>query len=294
MTILKKNYPVQGRLLSWPRFQAFDIGYVTKHGLNVFVIPHFNSTNYLALSRRFCSTIIRFQTFTVVWVERNVFFPTSAPRLVADYSCSVRTYCARLSLPKSEWTYHFVQGLNSEIREYVILQQPGTFEAAENFALLKEFVLVSSVKPQVLDVKEMSTQVNEELKEIVTPKDKTIGSLNQQSSGFSKLDMQQIIREELQQFLSNAVPNSNGFRQRRPNLKVRKIHSRIGDRICHNCGGKGHLRYNCPAESRRLFPRYKDSRQNDGPHQQKGQSSYNWNSNQGNGPAPLSRFEINS
>ena len=212
----------------------------------------------------------------------------------ADYSCSVRTYFTKLNLPKSEWTYHFVQGLNSEIREYVILQQPGTFEAAENFALLKEFVLVSSVKPQVLDVKEMSAQVNEELKEIVTPKHKTIGSLNQQSSGFSKLDMQQIIREELQQFLSNAVPNSKGFRQRRPNLKVRKFHSRIGDRICHNCGGKGHLRYNCPAKSRRLVPRYKDSRQNDGPHQQKGQSSYNWNSNQGNGPAPLSRFEINS
>ena len=81
LTILKENYPVQGRLLSWPRFHALEIGYVTKHGLNFFVIPHFNSTNYLALSRRFCSTIIRFQTFTVVWVERNVFFPTSAPRL---------------------------------------------------------------------------------------------------------------------------------------------------------------------------------------------------------------------
>ena len=212
---------------------------------------------------------------------------------VADYSCSVRTYCARLNWPKSEWTYHFVQGLNSEIREYVILQQPGTFEAAENFALLKEFVLASSVKPQVLDVKEMSAQVNEELKEVVTPKDKTIGSLNQQTSYFSKLDMQQIIREELQQFLSNAVPNSKRFRQRRPNLKVRKFHSRIGNRICHKCGGKGHLRYNCPAKPRRLVPRYKDSRQNDGPHQQKGQNSYNWNSNQGNGLAPLSRFEIN-
>ena len=117
-----------------------------------------------------------------------------------------------------------MQGLNSEIRAYVILQQPGTFEATENFALLKEFVLASSVKPQALDVKEMSAQVNEELKEIVTPKDKTVGSLNQQTSGFSKLDMQQIIREELQQFLSNAVPNSKGFRQRRPNLKVRKSH----------------------------------------------------------------------
>ena len=130
---------------------------------------------------------------------------------VADYSCSVRTYCAGLNWPKSEWTYHFVQGLNSEIREYVIPQQPDTFEAAENFALLKELVLASSVKPQVLDVKEMSAQVNEELREVVNPKDKTIGSLNQQASYFSKLNMQQIIREELQQFLSNAVLIQNVF-----------------------------------------------------------------------------------
>ena len=69
---------------------------------------------------------------------------------VADYSYSVRTYCSRLHLPKYEWAYHFVQGLRSEIHEYVILQQPGSFEAAENFALLKEFVLASSVKPQTI------------------------------------------------------------------------------------------------------------------------------------------------
>ena len=73
----------------------------------------------------------------------------------------------------------------------------------------------------------MSAQVNEELKEVVTPKDKTIGSLNQQTSGFSKLDMQQIIREDHQQFLSNAVPDSKCLQQRRTNLKVRKFHSRF-------------------------------------------------------------------
>ena len=80
--LLKENNPVQVSFLCQPRFHAFIVGYVTKHGLNFNVIPHFNSTNYLALFRRICSTIIRFETFTVVWVERNVFFPASAPRLL--------------------------------------------------------------------------------------------------------------------------------------------------------------------------------------------------------------------
>jgi len=64
---------------------------------------------------------------------------------VADYSFSIRSLCSRLNLPRSEWIHYFLQGLKPEIREYMILQQPVSFEAAENFAKLKETVL-SSVK----------------------------------------------------------------------------------------------------------------------------------------------------
>ena len=56
---------------------------------------------------------------------------------VADYSQNVRTLCVRLSLPRSEWTYYFIQGLRPEIRDYVILQQPDHLDEAENFAQLK-------------------------------------------------------------------------------------------------------------------------------------------------------------
>ena len=56
---------------------------------------------------------------------------------VADYSYSLRTQCARLSLPRSEWTHYFVQDLKPEIREYVILQQPDNLESAENYAKLR-------------------------------------------------------------------------------------------------------------------------------------------------------------
>ena len=59
---------------------------------------------------------------------------------VADYSYNLRTHCARINLPRSEWTHYFVQGLLPDIREYVILQQPENLESAENFAKLKESV----------------------------------------------------------------------------------------------------------------------------------------------------------
>lgn len=75
---------------------------------------------------------------------------------VADYSYSLRTHCARLNLPRTEWTHYFVQGLKPDIREYVVLQQPDSLEAAENFATL---VLVSSYKKPTFDVKQVSAQI---------------------------------------------------------------------------------------------------------------------------------------
>ena len=94
----------------------------------------------------------------------------------------------------------------------------------------------------------------------------------------------------LPDFINKIKPR---FRQRRPNLRARNFHSRTGRPISHNCGRKDHLPYNSRAKTRRRVPRYNDNRQNNGPHQQKGQNSYNWNFNVGNGLAPLSRFEIN-
>ena len=72
---------------------------------------------------------------------------------VADYSYSLRTHCARLNLPRT------VQGLKPDIREYVVLQQPDSLEAAENFAKLKESVLVSSDRKPTFDVQQVSAQI---------------------------------------------------------------------------------------------------------------------------------------
>jgi len=60
---------------------------------------------------------------------------------VDDYIAEVRQCCSRLNLIQSEWMHHLLKGLRSEIKEYVLLQAPETFEEAEKYARLKEFAL---------------------------------------------------------------------------------------------------------------------------------------------------------
>ena len=93
---------------------------------------------------------------------------------VADYSYSLRTHCARLNFPRTEWTHYFVQGLRPGIREYVGLQKPDTLEAAENFAKLKESVLSTCDKTPTIDVKQVSPKILEEISKSVVPKKKTV------------------------------------------------------------------------------------------------------------------------
>jgi len=74
-----------------------------------------------------------------------------------------------------------VQGLKPQIREYVVLEQPESLEAAKNFAKLKESVLSSSEQTPVFDAKKMSSQIVEELSKVMGPKDQTINAVGQQN-----------------------------------------------------------------------------------------------------------------
>ena len=101
---------------------------------------------------------------------------------VADYAYSLRMHCAKLDLPRSEWTHYFVRGLRLEIREYVVLQQPENLEVAENYAKLKESVLSGSEKQPAIYAKQVSAQIVEELSKAGALKDKTLNALSQQGS----------------------------------------------------------------------------------------------------------------
>ena len=151
---------------------------------------------------------------------------------VADYSHNVRTLCARLSLPRSEWTHYFIQGLRPEIRDYVTLQQPNHPDEAKNFAQLKEFVLASSDETPTSNAQQLLAQVIEKLSATTGSEDKTLGSLNSQQNDFDESEeMRRVIREELQQIMSEEPPKFDSFSRRFRNHR---------NFTCFDCSGNGH------------------------------------------------------
>ena len=201
---------------------------------------------------------------------------------VADYSYSLRQHLARLNLPRTEWKHYFVTGLLGPIHEFVVLNQPETLEAAENYAKLKESVLKSSEKTPAFDAKKVSAEIIQELSKSVPLKDQTISVVGQRSSSVDPGDIRQIIRSEFQQLMGNTAPNTNKFRQRRNyDFPARGFRTRSGDAVCYNCGKKGHTYYYCRSKPDPRLPRSTGNGQNFGP-RQRGQNNYQWNANQGN------------
>ena len=194
----------------------------------------------------------------------------------------LRTHCARLNLPRTEWTHCFVQGLKPEIREYVILQQPENLEVAENFAKLKESVLNNSEKAPVFDAKQMSAQIIEELSKIVSPKEEIISAVGHHGSDINKSDIKEMIHSEFQQLMGSAAPTDRSRQRRSPYFQSRGFRSRTGVPTCFNCGKKGHTYYHCRAKPEPRVPRYNRDRQNNYSRQQQAQNSFDWNTNQGN------------
>ena len=103
---------------------------------------------------------------------------------VADYSHNVRNLCARLGLPRYEWTHYFIHGLRPKIRDYVILQQADHVDEAENFAQFKEFALASCDETPTSNAQQLVAQVIEKLSATTRSEDKTLDAFNSQQNDF--------------------------------------------------------------------------------------------------------------
>ena len=73
---------------------------------------------------------------------------------VADYSADIRRRCQLLRIPKAEWLHVFISGLRSDIKQHLVLQQPQTFEQAEQQAKLKE--AVSTADPVAMQTQQFA------------------------------------------------------------------------------------------------------------------------------------------
>ena len=63
-----------------------------------------------------------------------------ATESVSEFAAGIRRLGQRINLPRSECINYFIQGLKPELKSFVILQRPTSFEEAEMHAKLKESV----------------------------------------------------------------------------------------------------------------------------------------------------------
>ena len=184
-----------------------------------------------------------------------------------------------MSLPRSAWTYYFIQGLRPEIRDYVILQQADNLDEAENFAQLKEFVLAICDETPTSNTQQLLAQVIEKLSAPTRSEDKTLGAFSSQQKDFDESgERRRVIREELQQILSKEPRHFDCF------SKQFRNHTNFS---CFDCSRNGHTQCYCTANtnSKRHYVS-----QGEGTDQPLviNESRYR-NTIQGNGLPPLSR-----
>ena len=180
---------------------------------------------------------------------------------VADYSADIRRRCQLLRIPKAEWLHVFISGIRSDIKQHLVLQQPQTFEQAEQQAKLKE--AVSTPDPVATQTHQIAQALLSQLQ-----KSSPTTSQPQQVAAFSTAphladrgaeepltpsSIRAIVQKEIRQALREQAQNSG--RQPAPrynargNNQFRNRRTAQGHPICNTCNRAGHISYNCPTLS---------------------------------------------
>ena len=100
------------------------------------------------------------------------------------------------------------------------------------------------------DVKDVLAEILQVLSKVVTPKDKTFGSVGQQGSYVDKSDVRQMMGRisalNVGVGLPQPTPTSNRYQRRNnPAFQSRVIRTLMGDPIYDKCGRKDYTYYFC-------------------------------------------------
>ena len=227
-----------------------------------------------------------------------------------SYSDDIRKQCSRLNLSPDECLSHFIKGLRADLKEYVALQQPSSYEEAENLAKLKD-VLSAESKQIPTNTAQLTQEIIEQLKKegvISNQPTVPVANTNQstkptncsaQENSVSSLaypslptqftpsnpqamDFQRMVSEEVRRQMSNQnnrnPTNSRNFARR----------TRFGVIICNYCQKPGHAMYNCRAYNN-------NQPQNQTSYQQQNQPQNTQNQRQNeNRPSNNQRFRVRS
>lgn len=180
---------------------------------------------------------------------------------VATYSADIRRQCQQLRIPKAEWVHILLRGLRPDLRSYLVLQQPQTYEEAEQMATLKEAVSLPDTKPPLPDsLAQALTTYLQSNSAAHPPSPKTVSAVSapftserREDEPLTMSSLRSILQAELRKALQAQQPNHQRFdsrgrnfnQQGRPNNAYRNRRMPDGTPICNTCNRRGHTSYNC-------------------------------------------------
>ena len=163
----------------------------------------------------------------------------------------------------------------------MILQQANHLDEAENFTQLKELVLASDEETPTSNTQQLLAQVIEKLSATTRGGEKTKGGFNSQQNDFDEsVETRRVIREELQQIMSEEPQRFDCFSRQIRN------HRNLGC-FDHDCSRNGHIQCYCTANTNSKL-HYVSHSEGTGQPLVINESCCR-NTNQGNGLASLSR-----
>ncbi len=179
---------------------------------------------------------------------------------LSSYTEDVIKRCQRLGLQDQDLMNIFINGLSSELKSHVVLNQPQTFSEAENLARLREAVSKStgaspSQAPQSNSfqdqrIKELEGQVSLLMSLANTNKESAL-PVQSMSHDFRQEPATSSDIQTLVAALQNATLQNNSnlprgrFRQNFGNSRGRNLRTRDGQPICNKCYKVGHIARNC-------------------------------------------------
>lgn len=180
---------------------------------------------------------------------------------VSEFAAAIRRLAQRINLPRSECINYFIQGLRADLKNFVILQRPTSFEEAEMHAKLKESV----PDPKPTDRTDEILKALAQLHEKSDPKPKPAIAAADRFHPFSDKatgEFHPVTREEVGRIVSQVIRQElRGQNNRNANYQnTRGRRSFQGQPICDFCNRPGHVLATCRQRMRQMQGQTPNSR----------------------------------
>ena len=192
----------------------------------------------------------QFHSDSDVWLLRQQLNETKqlATESVSAFAAKIRRLCQGINLPRSESVNYFIQGLRPHIKNYVLLQRPGTFEDAEIHAKLKESLPPQETNDRTDEILHALAKLQKTTDDKLTPPLAAFGNYqatNNQgevsnNNKFSdKSELERMITQSIRQELRRSIDS-------RFSGQIQRERRTFGGRpICDFCGRAGHIMATC-------------------------------------------------